>query len=169
MSTTDLVTDVLGALVAVCQAAANGGALAGVTVFDGPQPSGAASGLEQVLWVGHNPKSADEEIGSADQEFPFVGDQGRTRDERGEVICCAKHWTGDTSMAVHRAGCKAIVAAVELALRGNSISGGPGDYTLGGVVFWAQLAGATWWQSLADGGAEAYCAFKISYYGRLST
>jgi hypothetical protein len=29
------------------------------------------------------------------------------------------------------------------------------------------MQNAVWWQSLADGGAEAYCAFKVSYSGRL--
>ncbi len=170
MSTTDLVPDILDYLVTACQAATiPGGSLAGVTVFDGPQPSGAATGLEQVLWVGHNPQSLTEQAGLADQSFAFVGDQGATRDETGEVICCAKHWTGDLNFRVHRDGCKAITGAVELMLRGRPAAGGPGDFSLGGLVFWAQLLSATWWQSLADGGAEAYCAFKVSYSGRLVT
>jgi len=164
--TTDLVTDVLDYLVTNCGSNATLQGL-GVTVFDGPQPSGAASGIEQVLWIGHNPMDTGTEIGLADQVFSFVGDMGATRDETGEVICCAKHWTGDPSLKVHRDGCKAIVGAVELMLRGLPATGGPGDFSLGGLVFWAQLQGATWWQSLADGGAEAYCAFKISYSGRL--
>ena len=168
MSTTDLIPDVLDYLVTTCQAATGtGGSLAGVTVFDGEQPSGAATGLEQVLWIGHNPMSPGEQIGDADQSFPHVGDMGRARDETGSVICAAKHWTGDTTMQVHRDGCKAIVGAVELMLRGLPSAGGPGDITLGGTVFWADFTGATWWQQLADGGAEAYCAFRVSYFARL--
>lgn len=170
MSTTDLLPNVLDYLVAQCQAAAvTGGTLAGVTVFDGQQPSAAATGIEQVLWVGHNPMSPDEEIGTAEQEFAALGNMGRTRNETGSIVCCAKHWTGDTTMSVHRDGCKAITGAVELLLRGTPATGGPGDISLGGLVFWAQFTGATWWQQLIGGGAEAYCAFKIGYFARLTT
>lgn len=170
MSTTDLIPNVLDYLVAQCQAAAvTGGSLAGVTVFDGQQPSAAATGLEQVLWVGHNPMSPVEEIASAEQEFAFLGDQGSTRNETGTVQLAAYHWSGDTTMSVHRDGCKAIVGAVELLLRGFPSDGGPGDYSLGGLVFWAQTSSFTWWQHLVNDGAEAYCAFKISYFGRVVT
>lgn len=170
MSTTDLITDVTDYLVAQMQAmAAPGGSLAGVTVFDGPQPSAAATSLERVLWVGHNPMAAGAEFGSADQDFSFVGDHGSTRDETGWVECAAKHWSGDTTMSVHRDGCKAITGAVELMLRGSPPAG-PGDYSLGGLVFWAHTSGPfTWWQQLIDDGAEAYCSFRISYFGRLVT
>ena len=169
MSTTDLVTDVLDYLVAQCQTAAAGGSLAGVTVFDGPQPSAAAVGMEQVLWVGYDPMSPGIEIGSADQEFAFLGDKGATRNETGSVTCCAKHWTGDTSFQVHRDGCKAIVGAVELMLRGLP-SSGPGDASMGGIVFWGQVTGPfAWYQQLTDGGAEALCVFKIGYFGRVVT
>jgi len=170
VSTTDLIPDVLDYLVAQCQAAAvPGGSLAGVTVFDGPQPSAAATGLEQVLWVGYDPMSPGTEIASAEQEFAFLGDQGATRNETGSLICCAKHWTGDTTLKVHRDGCKAITGAVELMLRGLPADGGPGDYSLGGLVFWAQFAGATWYQQLIDDGAEAVCVFRIGYFGRVTT
>ena len=170
MSTTDLIPDVLDYLVAQCQAAAvTGGALAGVTVFDGPQPSAAATGIEQVLWIGHNPMSMGEEDASAEQEWPHVGDMGTQKDENGTIVCCAKHWTGDTTMSVHRDGCKAIVGAVELMVRGLPSAGGPGDISLGGRVFWAGVSGTTWWQQLKTGGGEAYCAFKIIYFARLTS
>ena len=162
-ATTDLVADVLDYLVTTWQAASS---LAGVTVFDGPQPSGAATGIERVLWVGHNPKDTITEIGVADQDFAFIGDMGATRDETGEVVCCAKYWTGvATSVKPQRDGCKAIVGAVEMTLRGLPATGGPGDFSLGGLVWWAQLMDAVWWQRLVDGGGEAYCAFKVSYSG----
>ena len=170
-TTTDLVTDVTSYLVTMLQAeAVPGGQLASVTVFDGPQPSAAATSLEQVLWVGHNPMEPTQEFGEAQQNVPFLGDHGRTQDEHGFVQMAAKHWTGDTTMSVHRAGAKAIVAAVEVLLRGDATSGGPGDYSLGGLVFWALATGPyTWWQQLIDDGAEAYCGFRITYYGRLVT
>ena len=168
MSTTDLVTDVLDYLVAQCQAAAAGGSLAGVTVFDGPQPSAAATGMEQVLWIGYDPMSPDTPAGDMEEEFAFLGDKGATRNETGSVVCTAKHWTGDTSFRVHRDGCKAITGAVELMLRGLPPSG-PGDASMGGLVFWSQFTGATWYQRLADGGAEALCVFKIGYFGRVVT
>lgn len=168
MSTTDLIPDVLDYLVTQCQAASAGGSLAGITVFDGQQPSAAAAGIEQVLWVGYDPMSPGMPVGDMEEEFAFLGDKGATRNETGSVVCTAKHWTGDTTMATHRDGCKAITGAVELMLRGQP-SAGPGDYSLGGLVFWAQLTGASWYQQLIDDGAEALCVFKIGYFGRVTT
>jgi hypothetical protein len=165
---TDLIPAVLDYLVTQCQAAAvTGGTLTGVTVFDGPQPSASATGLEQVLWVGTNPLSPSEQVGDADQDFPHVGDQGRQIDENGSVICAAKYWSGNTAMQPVRDGCSAIVGAVQQMLQGTPGTGGPGDTTMGGLVFWSLIDGVTWWQQLVRDGGEAYCAFRIRYFGRL--
>lgn len=170
MSLTDTVPDVIDYLVAQCQASAALAALgpAGCEVLDGPQPSTAVDGKEYVLWIGHNPKSVDEPAGEAEQGFAFLASS--TRDEAGEVICAAKHWSGDfENFAAHRTAVKAVLAAVELLLRGGDAAGGPGDATMGGLVQWSEFTEVTWWQSLADGGAEAYATFKISYFVRLTS
>lgn len=160
--------DVLDYLVAQCQASQ---ALQGVTVVDGPNVSGSLSGVEQVLWVGHDPRSVGEPDGEAEQAFALSMDQGRTRDETGTVTLTAKHWSGETeSFKVHRDGCKAIVAVVELMLRGLPSNGGPGDYTMGGLVLWSHVTGPfQWYQDLIDGGGEALCVFRVGHRGRLTT
>lgn len=166
MALTDRVPDVLDYLVTQAQASAALSAL-GVQVYDGPQPAGTTSGVEQALWIGHNPKAESEPAGSADQGFAFL-DHARTKDESGEITCAAKHWTGDTDFSVHRAGCKQILAVLELMLRGDNTIG-PGDSTMGGLVQWSEFAAAAWWQTLIDGGAEALCVVKISYFARLTS
>jgi hypothetical protein len=165
VTTTDLVADVADYLVDQCTASSALKAL-GVLVCDGPQPAGVTTGAEQVLWIGHNPKAPEQEFGKAEQGFAFLA--ASTRDEAATITCTAKHWTGDTAMRVHRDGCKAIVAVVEELLRGGGANPGPGDSTMDGLVQWSEFTEAAWWQSLAGGGAEAYCAFDISYFARLT-
>lgn len=165
MTTTDLAADVADYLVTQATASSALQAL-GVTVFDGPQPSAAATGIEQVLWIGHNPREPGQQFGSAEQGFAFMASS--IRDEAGTITCAAKHWTGDPAMRGHRDGCKAIVAGVEDLLRGGGANPGPGDSTMGGLVQWSEFTEATWWQSLVDGGGEALCVFEISYFARLT-
>ena len=169
MSTTDLVPDVTDYLLAQCNAAAvTGGALAGVTVFDGEVPKINATGIEQCLWIGWNALSAgDEPFGTSTQGFAYLGNDATRRDNAGEIICTAKHWTGDTTMKVHRDGCKAIVAAVELMLRGVPPAG-PGDSSMGGLVEWSEFIEASWSQGLvASLGAQATCVFKVYFFAKL--
>lgn len=163
-TTTDLAADVLDYLLAQCQASPALQAL-GVQVFDGPQPAGTISGVEQCLWIGHNPQQVNEEAAHMTQGFSFLS--SNYRDESGEITCAAKHWTGDVAMKPHRDGCKQIIAAVELLLRGSPATGGPGDGSMAGLVQWSEFTEVTWWQQLASGGAEAYCVFKITYFARL--
>ena len=127
-----------------------------------------ASGVEQVLWIGHDPKSIDEIDGEAEQTFALSMDQGRTRDEVGSVVCTAKDWSGDIDFAARRDGCKAIIAAVELMLRGTTTSGGPGDTQMGGLVFWSHVTGPwQWYPAQLTNGAEMVCVFRVAYRARL--
>jgi hypothetical protein len=167
VTTTSLLPEVISYLVAQLQAeAVPGGALAGVTVFDGPQPSAAAQGVEQVLWVGHDPKNPAEPAGSSTQGFAFLSPS--YRDESGEVTCCAKHWSGDTGFEVHREGARAIIAAVEVLLRGDPPQGGPGDSTMAGLVQWSEFTEEQLYQNLPGSGAEVVIPFKVTYFARYS-
>lgn len=167
MSTTDLVPDVTDYLVAQCQASAALKAL-GVQVFDGPVPPADATGVEQCLWIGCDPKNPGGEYGTSTQSFAYIGNDATRRNQAGDITCAAKHWTGDTSSKVHRDGCKAITAVVEELLRGVPPAG-PGDTTMGGLVQWSEFAESAWYADLVPGGgAEAVCVFKIYFYVRLS-
>jgi hypothetical protein len=164
---TDLVPDVLEYLVTQAKASPVLTGL-GCAVFDGPQPTAAVNGKEYVLWIGHNPRVTDAQAGEAEQGFAFLASS--TRDEAGQVTCTARHWSGDfQDFGSHRAACKQIVGAVELLLRGGGASPGPGDATMDGLVQWSEFTSAAWWQDLAGGGAEVFCAFEISYFARLTS
>ena len=166
MSTTDLVPDVTDYLVAQCQASSALTAL-GAVVFDGPQPTAATQGIEQALWIGCDALTAgDEPFGTSTQEFAYLGNDATRRNEAGEIICTAKHWTGDTTMQVHRDGCKAIVGVVELLLRGVPPAG-PGDSSMGGLVQWSEVIESSWRQRQVASGAEVTCVFKVYFFAKL--
>ena len=78
-------------------------ALAGVNVFDGPQPPAATQSLERVLWIGADPANADAVIGDGAQAWPNL-DKTRTKTEDATLTCGAQHWSGDPSNKVHRDG-----------------------------------------------------------------
>jgi hypothetical protein len=167
-ATTSLVPEVIDYLFATATASASlGAASPQVYVFDGPQPSRALSGVQRALWIGHDPAAEGEPAATATQDWPNL-DQARTLDEDGEITCAAQHWSGDTTVKVHRDGCNAIIAAVQLMLRGTTISGGPGDTQMGGLVFWSSVAGPyQWYPAQATNGAAVLCVFKIVYRARL--
>ena len=143
--------------------------LTGVTVVDGPQVPAAVQALPTVLWVGCDPGSPGDPVASAEQDWPVM-DQGRTRDEDGDVVLAARHRSGDSTSKVRRDGAAAIVGGVELLLRGTPQSGGPGDVTMGNLVQWAGVDGPfTWSQRLLANGAECLVTFHIRYRARLLT
>ena len=170
MTITSQVPAVTDYLVAAAEASpVLGGASPQVYVFDGPQASGALSGVERALWFGWNPASAGEPAATADQDFAFI-DSGRTRDEDGVIDCTAQHWSGDSTIQIHRDGCAAIVAGVELLLRGTPAAGGPGDASMGGLVLWSGVSGPfEWYPAQVPNGAQVRCVFRISYRARLTT
>jgi hypothetical protein len=141
-----------------------------VSVFDGPQVPAATQGLERVLWVGADPAALGDPVAEAGQDFAFL-DHARTRDEDGAIAMSAQHWSGDTSNKVHRAGAAAIVAGVELLLRGlPQDAGAPGDATMGGLVFWSQVDGPYDWRPRqVTNGALMLVTFHVTYRARLTT
>lgn len=168
---TSLVPAVTDYLVAAAAASPLLGAnpVAKVPVFDGPQPPAATQGLERVLWIGADPAALGDPAAHADQVFALM-DQARTRDEDGSVVIAAQHWNGDTSNKVHRDGAAAIIAGVELLLRGVPQYGGPGDTTMGSLVHWSEVTGPYDWRPRqVAGGALCLVTCFVTYHGRLTT
>jgi hypothetical protein len=151
-------------------AAAASAALAGVSIFDGPQPVSIWQSMEQVLFIGADPANLTEATGDVDQAFATALDSGRLRDEDGVITCAAQHWSGDTTIKPHRDGAAAIVAGAELLLRGTPAKGGPGDASMGGLCLWSQVTGPyQWYPSQRSSGAAVLVVFRISYRARLVT
>ena len=151
-----------------------------VTVIDGQPPTQdvlavTGTGLTQRLWVGsggYKPAGEmDDAAASSDQGFAFL-DQARTRDNQIEVQLAAEAISGDTTMATARAGAFAVMAAVELLLRGmpGTSPASPGDATMGGLVRWSEVAGPI---ELSQGqitsGAVALVKFRVSAFVRLTS
>ena len=173
MTTTSLVPQIIDYLVAQAQASTVLGADLPdpVIVLDGPEITGDTLAESRHLWIGGLPSATATEAvtASADQDFAF-SDRGRTRNETGDIMCAADAWGGSTVLKTHRDACHAIVSAVELLLRGDPVSGGPGDYTMGDLVLWSQVAGPyEWTPRQTQDGAGMLCIFKITYEGRLVT
>jgi hypothetical protein len=164
MNTTTVIPAVTDYLVT---AAAGAAGMTGVRVFDGPQPAKATQALEQVLWIGCDPANLTDVTGEAVQDWPVM-DSGRTKDEDGSIVCAAQHWSGSSVIKTHRDGANAIVAAVELLLRGTPASGGPGDASMGGLVLWSGVNGPyQWYPKQAPDGAAVLVVFRIVYRARL--
>jgi hypothetical protein len=143
--------------------------LEGVSVFDGPQPSLNTQSLPLALWIGANAAQPGSATATAQQAWPLI-DEGRTRDEDGDITCSAQHWSGDPSNKVHRDGVAAIVGAVELLLRGIPAAGGPGDLTMGGLVMWSSVDGPfEWTPRQVAGGTACLVTFTVSFRARLTT
>ena len=170
MTTTSQSPAVIDWLVAAAKASLLlGSAASPVSVFDGPQPPAATQALQRVLWIGADPASPDGEAATAVQAWPFL-DKGRTRDEDGDITCAAQHWSGDPLAKAHRDGAAAIVAGVELLLRGVPANGGPGDLTMGGLVFWSSVDGPFgWYPRQVAGGSACLVTFRVTYRARLTT
>ena len=157
-------------------AAANASPLLGahptakVSVFDGPQVPAATQSLERVLWIGADPAALGDAAAEAEQHFPVL-DHARTRDEDGSIVIAAQHWNGDTSNKTHRDGAAAIIAGVELLLRGlPQDPGSPGDTTMGGLVWWSEVTGPFAWRprQVASGALCLVTCF-VTYHTRLTT
>lgn len=162
--TTSVVPAVIDYLVAQARAAP---ALAGVMVVDGPQPSKSLQDIEQVLWIGADPADPGGDMAQADQKWPY-SDKARTRDEDAVVVCAAQHWSGDTSNKVHRDGAMAIIAALDDLIRGDPSAGGPGDASMGGLVFWSGILGPYVFRPRQQGGgASMLVTFNVVYHARL--
>lgn len=169
MTAVSLVPQVIDYLVAACKASPLLGAAPqpAVVVIDGPNVTEDITSNQRLLWVGYDRTNPGEAAASSVLDWPNE-DMARTVDEQGEVGCSAEFWSGDTSVKANRDGCAAIVGAVASLLKGMPASGGPGDSTMGGLVFWSRVSATAWPEQQRDSGAAVLCVFKIAYYGRLS-
>ena len=177
---TDFIPNVISYLLA--QAAVNpalGAAATPVVVIDG-QPATQdvlvvnETGLTQRLWVGSSGYVTSGQVDSAamsQQGFALI-DQARTRDNDVDIAMAAEAISGDTVMAEARAGAFAVMAAVELLLRGypGTTPASPGDTTMGGLVNWSEVTGPIeLMQEQSSQGAIALVKFRVTAYKRLTS
>jgi hypothetical protein len=146
-------TDAIAGLLAAYQAAA---ALAGVPVYDGAQPSGAAD--TDFVIVGHDGTiAADgtlEATALAGIYQQLWADLTTGQDERGTVNCLAVSQTGDaTDLAGRRARVKVLLAAAEDAAAAAVAAHLTFDGTTDGRFIYRQSAG----------GAVVMCAYRVAY------
>jgi hypothetical protein len=145
-----------------------GAATPAVSVFDGPQPPVATQALAQVLWIGCDPAQPADKAAESAGGWPVM-DHARTREEHGTITCAAQHWSGDPASKVHRDGAAAIMGGVELLLRGDGTTG-PGDASMGDLVFWSAVGDSVeWYPRQLAGGVACLVVFTVSYYTRLTT
>jgi hypothetical protein len=153
---------VIDYLVTTCQASsALGAATPPVEVIDGPNVTADLLVSQRLLWIGYDALNSALEDATSALDWPFM-DFARTVDEDGEVVCTAEFWSGDTVMKTVRD-----VTAVGALLRGTAASAGPGDTTMGGLVFWSRITSTAWGQWQKSDGADVICVFKIVYKSRL--
>lgn len=139
-----------------------------VIVLDGPFITRDTLAEPLHLYIGAVPDTLDA-AATAVQDWPVM-DHARTRDEDGDITLTADAWSGSTVMKTQRDACAAIVAAVELLLRGDTLTGGPGDASMGGLVQWSGVSGPfTWLQRQSQDGAGCSCVFHVTYRARLRT
>lgn len=151
MSTTRL-SDAIAGLLAAYQAAP---ALAGVPVYDGAQPTGAAD--TDFLIVGHDGTiAADGTLAATATAGTFTqawADTTTGRDENGSVNCVAVSQSGDPADTPgRRARVKVLLAAAEDAAAAAAVSRLTFDGTTDGRFIY--LSGA---------GIAVICAYRVSY------
>lgn len=138
-----------------------------VVVVDGPNVTEDTLANQRLLWIGYDRANPGETVVTTDLDWPNV-DHARTLDEQGEITCTAEYWSGDTTTKANRDGCAAIVNAVATLLKGDTATGGPGDTTMGGLVFWSRVSATAWPQRQQSDGMAVLCIFKIAYYARVA-
>jgi hypothetical protein len=146
-------TDAVTALLAAYAAAAP---LAGVPVYDGPQPTGAAD--PDFIIVGHDATTdatgtlqATALAGNYTQDW---ADTTTGREEQGTVNCLIVSQTGDaTDLPGRRARVKVLLAAAEDAAAAAAVTHLTFDGTTDGRFIYRQ----------SQGGAAVMCAYRVSY------
>lgn len=162
-----LAPSVLDYLVATCQASSLlGAATPAVVVIDGPNVTEDITTNQSLLWIGYDRSSPGATAVTAPLDWPNL-DEARTLDEQGEITCTAEFWSGSTVTKHNRDACSAIVSAVATLLKGTPVTSGPGDTTMGGLVFWSRVSDTAWVQEQQDAGMAVLCVFKVAYYGRV--
>ena len=151
MSTTRF-TDAVAALLAAYQAAP---ALAGVPVYDGAQPSGAAD--TDFLIVGHDgTMAADGTLQATALAGTYLQEWADTttgQDERGSVNCLIVSQTGDAGdVAGRRARVKVLLAAAEDAAAAAVVPHLTFDGTSDGRFITRGVAGVA-----------VMCAYRVTY------
>lgn len=166
---TSRVPQVIDWLVAAAQASPLlGGATPQVSVWDGVQPPGGSQEAPRSLWIAGDPSAPGDAVAEAEQEFGLL-DKGRTRNESGSVALTAQFYSGSTDNKVNRDGAAAIVAGAEVLLRGDGRTG-PGDCTMGGLVWWSEVSGPFAWQERQlSSGASCLVTFHVTWLARLTT
>ena len=154
MSVTRFADAVTALLAAYNAAAALGGA--GVPVYDGAQPSGAAD--QDFIIVGHDGTiAADgtlEATALAGTYLQQWADTTTGRDETGSVNCLIVSQTGDASdITGRRARVKTLLAAAEDAAATAVVSHLTFDGSSDGRFIYRQSAG----------GVVVMCAYRVSY------
>ena len=168
MTTTSQLPAITDYLVTACQNSPSlGAASPAVQVFDGPQPPAATQALPLALWIGADASTPDAMTAESVQSWPVL-DKARTRDEDGTLTCSAQNWSGTALNKTVRDGAAGLMAAVELLLRGDGVTG-PGDLSMGGLVFWSGVDAARWYPRQIAGGVAMLVVFDITYRARLTT
>ena len=62
----------------------------------------------------------------------------------------------------------AIVEAVAQLLKGDATTSGPGDTSMGGLLFWSRVSATSWQQAQRSDGATVICVFRITYKARIT-
>jgi hypothetical protein len=153
----------------------------GTVVLDGPPPTAdvltinpSGSGLTQRLWVGGEGVPRPGELvdaAEAQQGFAFI-DQARTRDDQIEIRCAGEGGSGDGVIASARNAAFAVMAGVELMLRGQpgTSPSSPGDASMDGLVQWSEVTGpVNLYYGQQQDGAWARVDFRVSAFVRLTT
>jgi len=173
-TTTELTGAVIDWLVNACnQSPVLGVQNPQVLIFDGPTLSDTQLVAPQRVWIGadgYTTPGAEVEAATFSENFAFL-DHARTRDDTIDVACACEYFDGDpTHQKIARDGALALMGAVELLLRGDPSTGGPGDASMGGLVFWSQVTGpGALIQSQKSAGVSALVRFRVSAFARLMT
>ncbi|MCP2168131.1 hypothetical protein [Goodfellowiella coeruleoviolacea] len=159
MQTSRIPAAIDGLLTLCTGAAAPGGPLAGVRIYDGPPVSDLSD--ELLLFIGDDPAGEDSVTGT--QEYATLGRPGK--DETFTIYCCAASRSGNVDMKRERGRAFGIVGAVERLVRPNEPGG---DTQLGGAVLWSGVGGdITLSQMQTNTGALARVTFGVVCRARL--
>lgn len=167
MTLTSQVPAVTDYLLAAAKASAQlGQASPAVRVHDGPPVTDEQLAGQLNLWVGWD--QVTQSAGGEDSAQSWsILDQARTREEDGTITLTADAWAGGT-LKQARDACAGIVGGVELLLRGNGTTG-PGDATMGRLVFWSAVEDLKWYPRRDSSGAGMACVFTVTFRARLVT
>lgn len=138
-----------------------------VYITDGPPATQDYLVRPQRIGIGLNLLDPAHPAAEGEQEFGAIN-QARTRYETFMIVCSAEEWSGDTNLKPRRQTVFALMAQMELLIRG--VNGNPGDTTMGGAVMYSQIGGPISFDYRQDpSGASAVLVFHIAAKARLTT